>query len=294
MLVTLPIVLPAQGPSSGLRLSGMIKVEGMKLAVLEVPRPLSQPAREIIMGEGQREDRTELIAVYPENGTAKIHVSGESGSRLIGLKNQNRPEGGTSIGLALEDVSLHSVLQLLGSVSGRTVLQHPSLPTMKFTLANAVTNRAEAAQILMAALAEKQILVVPDGEKFWLVAPKAHASALNPRSTQSLAMSTNSAEAQLLPAGSINYQGAPVISVLMVYIEFRGDKLDRNFPLPALKGDFGHDGIFLTMKTELTKAECLYAMETLIDWQGIKIVPAGNGLVKAVSILPEKMNHPAK
>jgi hypothetical protein len=158
--------------------------------------------------------------------------------------------------------------------SDRTILQHPRLPEIKFSLASAVTNRNEAAQILKNALTERRIAVVPDGSRLLLVAPEEMASALNPRSATT---NTNTVKADLLPPGSINFTSATLGNVLMIYAELLGGKLDRSGPPPR-------DGkVFLKMHTALTKEECLYALETLIGWHGIKLVSTEPGLFKAVS-----------
>jgi hypothetical protein len=34
--------------------------------------------------------------------------------------------------------------------------------------------------------------------------------------------------------------------------------------------------------TPLSKKEAIYAVETLLAWRGIKVIPAGDGFVKAV------------
>jgi hypothetical protein len=290
LLAALPLVLSAQSPSPSPRLVGIINLEDSKLAVLEdSPRP-STPGREIMLREGQRQGRLEVLEIHPEKGTVQTKVSGEGDPRVLELTNQSHLPAGTLQSLALEAADIQTILRLFGEFSGRTVLQHPELPAVKFTLLGPVTNRTEAAQILKAALEEKQIAIVSDGEKFALIAPRSQVSTLNPRSAQLPAPSPNSAGAPLIPAGSLNFQGALPAQVLPIYAEFRGDKLDRSSPLPPTLGS----KIFLRMETALTKEECLYALETLINWSGLKLVPAGNGLVKAAPVLGEESNTSRK
>ncbi len=277
LLAVMPLTLLAQSAVLSPRLAGIIALEDVKLAVLEEPSSPRQPKRELLLKEGQSEGRTELVEIQSRQGTVKATVSGEV--QVLGLTNQLASSARTFRGLALEDVSLQTVLLLLGRFSDRTVLQHPSLRAVSLTINHPVTHRAEAAQVLKVALEEKQIAVVTDGDKFLLVAPKAQAPALNPRSVQHATTSTNSAAAELFPAGSLNFQSALAVQVLMIYAELRGEKLDRSSPLPPT----ANNPIFLKMETALTKAECLYALETLLNWNGIKLVPAENGLVKAVA-----------
>jgi hypothetical protein len=283
LLVVAPMVLHAESALTNARLVGIINIENQKLAVLEDPSSPARMRRELILREAQREDDLELIEIRPEQGTVKAKVSGASAPQILGLRDQSQLSIGSFQGLTLEDVGTATMLKLFAALSGRTVLQHPTLPALKFTVKHSTTNRAEAAQILKDALTEKQITVVPDGEKFVLIAPKSQAANLNPHSAQLPTTSTNSASIELIPAGSITFHGALTAQVLAIYAEFRGDKLDRNSPLPPRAGST----ISLTMETALTKEECLYAMETLLNWNGITLAPAGDGLVKAVPISPK-------
>ena len=282
-LAAVPFVSFPQDTRPGPRLMGIIEVENLKLAVLEDMSPPSQTGREILLEEGQRDGGIELVEIHSAKGTVTAKVAGESDDRVLGFTNQNHFADGSFGSLVLEDVGIQTVLQLFGEFSGRTLLQHPGLPALKFTITSSVTNRTAAAQVLQSALVEKQIAVVLDGEKFALIAPKAQASTLKPRSSQIQAASLKPSGAELIPKGSVVFMGARTAQVLGIYVELRGDKLDRDAPLPPKVLDL----VYLRMGTALSKEELLYALETLIGWNGIKVVPSGNGLVKAVSALPE-------
>jgi hypothetical protein len=283
------IASAAESPLPGPVLAGIVNVEELKLAVLAEPRPLSRPAREIILKEGERQDRTELLEIHPENGTAKINVAGEGSPRLIALKNQNQFAGG-SIGLAMENVGLHAALQLYAELSERTVLRPSACPNVKLTINISTTNRVEAMRTIEAVLAKQGIVLVLDGDKFALVAPDYMASKLNPQSSKISSLSTNNPTARTYPKGSINWTGAPIVPVLQIYAEFLGKKLDQSeqpLRIPNLE-------IVLKNETALTKEELLYAFETVVGWSGVKLVPAGEGFVKAVLISAETSTSPLK
>ena len=270
VLATMPLTGFSQSQSTDPRLLGIVDVENLKLAIVQTTPPRSL---ELTFTEGQREGGKdggfEVFAINSttRSVTAKFSIAAQPTVLTLGATNQYP-------GITLEEVSLQTILNLFAAFSDRTVLQHPRLPTIKFTVASAVSNRNEAAQILKNALSEKRIAVVPDGSKFLLIAPEEMLSALKPHSA---ATNTNALKAELIPSGSLNFSSAPLGNVLMIYAEFLGGKLDRSGPPPR-------DGkVFLKMQTALTKEECLYAFETLVGWHGIKLVSTETGLFKAVA-----------
>jgi hypothetical protein len=278
-LATVPLAGFSQTPSTNPMLKGIVDVEGLKLAIIEQPPP--RPL-ELLFHEGQREGALEVVSINSTNRSVAARVSTNAQPHVLAIGNADATTT-HGPGMTLQEVNLQTVLTLLAEFSDRTVLQHPLLAAMRFSFASPVTNRNEAAQVLKNALMEKRIAVVPDGSKFLLVAPAEMISALNPHSAGIATTNAHAGKAELLPRGSINFSGAQLGNVLMIYAELLGGKLDRT-SLPPRDG-----AVFVKMQTAWTKEECLYAFETLVGWQGIKLVPGGNGLVKAVSTsTPEK------
>ena len=253
------------------RLTGIINVDNLKLAIIQTSPPQSL---EVALSEGLRAEAVEVFTINATNRSVTARFSTNAQPDVLALTNPGADTVHGPPGFTLEGVTLQTVLNLLAVFSDRTILQHPRLPENKFSLASAVTNRSEAAQILKNVLTERRIVVVPDGSKLLLVAPEEMASALNPRSA---AANTNPMNTELFPPGSINFSSAPLGNVLIIYVELLGGKLDRT-------GSLTRDGkVFLKMHTALTKEECLYAFETLVGWHGIKLVSTEPGLFKAVS-----------
>jgi len=280
-------VSAAESALPGPSLVGIVNIEGLKLAVLQEPRTLSQPASEIILKEGEGQDGIEMLEIHPENGTVKINVAGEERPQLIALKN---PIAGGSNGLAMENVGLHSALQLYAELSGRTVLRPSVFPNTKFSINASTTNRVEALRTIEAALAKQKITLVLDGEKFALVAPDYMAAKLNPQSSKISPPSTNNPTARTYPKGSISWHAAPLASVLKIYAEFLDKKLDQSEQPLRMP----HLDIVLKNETALSKEELIYAIETVVGWSGVKLVPAGEGFVKAVPISAETSPNPTK
>jgi hypothetical protein len=274
LLTTIPLAGFAPSSSADPRLMGILNVEDVNRAIMQSPPPRRF---EVVFSEGQRDDGVEVVKIDSTNRRVTARFSTNSQPRVLALDNASSSTN-HGPGIMFEGVSLQTVLNFFAEFSGRVILQHPSLQDTKFSLASSVTNRDEAAQVLKNALAEKQIVVVPDGSKFLLVAPKEMISTLNPRSAAIATTNSNPAKSELLPPGSINFQSAPLGTVLMIYAEFLGGKLDRTGP--ALR----NGKVIFKMQTALTKEECLYAFETLIGWHGIKLVSTEARLFKAVPI----------
>jgi len=273
-LLGMPLAAFAQTSSPSPRLTGIVHVGDLKLAIIQ---PSSPPRREVVLRERQREGHVEIFTIDSTNRTVTARLAANDELHVVALTNSGSVINHEVPGLALEAAGLQTVLYLFAEFSDRTILQHPLLPNKQFSLASGATNRAEAAQILKRALSEKRIAVVPDGAKFLLVAPEEMISALNPRSGEIATTNPSSTKGELFPRGSINFDAATLANVLMIYAEFLGGKLDdTGRPL--------RDGkVVLKVQTALTKEERLYAFETLVGWQGIKLVPTGTGLFKAVS-----------
>jgi hypothetical protein len=273
LIAGLPLVVFSQSPAPA-RLVGIIKLEDQLVVLVESPSFRSSPEHQMALQAGQREGSLKVLDIDATRGEARIKLDAEREPRVIRLKAGGLTNG-TPDGLVFDGVGIRTMMRLLGEYSERTVLQHPSLPVVKFSLRTTATNRAEIARILREALEAKDIVIVPDGGKFLLAGAKGEAAKLNPQSAQ-LTAAAGSSESEVMPRGSILFASATVPNVLSILAEFRGEKLESSPPLPDGK-------IYLTMETALTKAECRYALETLIGWQGIRLIPSGNGLVRAVS-----------
>jgi hypothetical protein len=273
LIAGLPLVVFSQSPDQA-RLVGIIKLEDQLVVLVESPSFRSSPEHQMALQAGQREGSLEVLDIDATRGEARIKPAAEREPRVIRLKAGGLTNG-TPDGLVFDGVGIRTMMRLLGEYSERTVLQHPSLPAVKFSLRTTATNRAEIAQILREALEAKDIVIVPDGGEFLLAGAKGEATKLNPKSAQ-LTPTSDRSESEVMPRGSILFAAATVPNVLSILAEFRGEKLESSPPLPDGK-------IYLTMETALTRAECRYALETLIGWQGIELVPDGDGLVRAVS-----------
>jgi hypothetical protein len=198
----------------------------------------------------------------------------------VGLSAQNRPVTQPSD----PGINLDKTLVLYGELSGRTVLRHPSLwRGNTFVFTSTATNHAEIIQNIEVAFAENEIMVVTDGEKFVLIGSKSRQAELVPGATNIIATTT-----RIHPKGSMYFVNAPVASVLAIYAELMGKKLDQSNQLPATTD------VTLLQASALTKEECLYALKTLLRWEGFELVPSGADAVKPVRVPrePDKQTKP--
>ncbi len=218
--------------------------------------------------------------------------------RLAGINRTNTP----APEIVLKDAGLEKVLALYQDFAGRTLLRAPLSPRLSFTLSCAATNQAQTARALERALAEQGIFTVPDGDRFMIVAPKEMESALRARAVKSksvlpggagqpsssganAAAQTESAPArgqsrEVVPAGMLDFRNAELSQVLGFYADLTGRKFRQGERLPSVRQ------IQLRTPTPLTKAEVIYALDTVLKLRGIKVVPAEDGFITAVELPP--------
>ena len=182
--------------------------------------------------------------------------------------------------IALENSDIGQVLSLYAEISARTVLRSPNIEAIAFTLHSTATNRADITKMIEKALADKGIATIPDGNKFVLVVPQTEVAKVKPRSTEIKDPPSNLRERELIPAGAINFPKANLYEVVRIYAELVGRKLDGS-ESPYLGGP----QIRFKSQTALSKEEVLYALDTLFEWRGFRLVPGDGNFLKAIAFL---------
>ena len=180
-------------------------------------------------------------------------------------------------GLLLEGAGLNQVLTLYQQFVGRTLLIHPALPAVAFTLNAAAANPAEAALVLQKEFATHGIATIPDGDKFTMIVPQAQVASAKPHSPHSGEIKRPDAEKDQAPSGAINFQDLVLVQAAIVYAELVGRKLDQSGP--PYSGT-----IRINTQTALSRDEVLYAFDVLFAWRGLKAVPQGDDQLKLVTI----------
>jgi hypothetical protein len=274
--------LRAEREPQPMRLAGIIDLPGMKRAMFG-RTAASRTWEEGVLAEGQRDGDVEVLNINAKNRTVTINRAGTKAELSF------EPSPLNQFTLDLQTASLDQVLNVYGELAGRTVLRTPDCSNIAITLSAAPTNALDAARILEAAFLENSIVTIPDGKKFVMMLLKTQSTLFKPDSPAVQVPATNSSPTsitnatapgeQLLPPGMIDIRGADINAVLVLCAELKGHTLDRSEPLGC---DF--KGVVLKTQTPLTREEAIYAVEKVLAFQGIKLVPSskGEGMVKAV------------
>lgn len=268
-----PVAVAATNEVS-VRVTGIVDLPEVRLAIIE-SRPAYRDVPRGIFRAGERSGDFEVHAINPANGAVmgRLH-----GSNVVYQINPPPGPAATPPHLQLEHASLDLVLELYARLAHRSVLRSPVLPAVAVTATSGITKRSEIVTLLERQLADQGIVLVPDGEKFVAVLPKAEAARFKP-AAPGPGSPAASAGNNVFPPGSINFTAAPLSACVTVYADIAGKKLDR-----ASLTRLPDSRVVFRQQTALTRAECLYAFETLLRMQGVELQPAEDGLVKAVLI----------
>ena len=266
------------------RLAGIVSLADRPCVVLEAAGRRRSLAKLLILSEGQRDEGVQVVKIAPDKGSVELVWEG-AGSTTVRLNNATN----LSVpGIVLEDVGLNAVLQLFGPFTNRSLLRWPYLPASSFSLRASAKDRAGAAQVLAQALVAEELSIIPDGEKFLMIVPKSEAATVKPHApptkaspgggtkTQATSPGPGPTEQELIPPGMIDFRSADLSQVVAIYSVLLGRTLDPGGP-PNVNGT-----ISFHTQNRLTKEEAVYALETLLEWSGVKLVPVGEDKLKAV------------
>ena len=127
-------------------------------------------------------------------------------------------------------------------------------------------------------LAKSGVAAVTDGEKFEMIVPSDQVKAVNPHAPKAKAQMTGGPGSEGAPDVEMDFLGAPLVQVFDIYASMFGGQFDRAAPRPAAV----QPSLWLHSRAKLSRAEGLYALDTLLGWRGIKMVRGADGLVRAV------------
>jgi len=271
--------VPAQPAASIPRLAGVVCLPDRKVAILEVTPARSWDARHLILNERERQGEVEVFQIDPEKGMVKLRVGGTNAVEKFNFANRTNLPGGSGFGIMLDRAEMDPVLRIYSEFTGRTLLRSPRLAATSFSLSASATNQAEVALLLEKALQAKAITSIPDGDKFLMVVPDADAATVKPHSSGINAPAGNPDKSELIPVGEISFSNADLHQVAQIYAGFIGRKLEPNQHLPRTTRI-----INFRNQTPLTKEECIYGLDTLFRWQGLKVIPIAQDLAELVPL----------
>jgi hypothetical protein len=269
--------LSAQIDQPGWRLSGIINLPDLKQAVLQ-KQPASPIEKEtVILAEGEtggRADQIELVKIDYKNETADVSTNKVLATLALNFQSQNN-HAETEPTILFERANFDAVLDLYSTLLGRTLLRHPLLRETDFTFSAQAGNRGEAVHAIENALADKGITCIPDGDIFAMLVPKEIAPRIKAENFKN-----NIPESESPHNIQYDFQNVPIMQAADVYTGLFGCTLKMDEPFPAP----GSAMLKLRTVTKLSKDEAAYALDTLFKWAGVRIVPAGQHLMKAVPV----------
>ena len=188
----------------------------------------------------------------------------------------NRTQILAFIGLVAPLVAEAGVLDTYGLLTGKTVLAPAALPALPDPMVPeslADTNKTIAA--IESAFAEKGLEVVQDGPHFVRAFPQATRDFMTNAPLRGAELALTKGQ-EALPAGMIDFAGADLRQVLDIYALMTGRTVLRPATLPA-------PVIRLRTACPLTKEEGVYALETVLALNGIRVVDDGPKFVQVVA-----------
>jgi hypothetical protein len=186
-------------------------------------------------------------------------------------------------GIRLREAPLQQALEVYAQIKGRTLLQHPLLRNFSVSLDS---ESATAATALEDLLRQHGIATISDGDKFVMVVPRSLTNSLTPHSKQIVPGPAEGSKPlkgnEIFPRGTINFPGTDLHQVLQIY----GALINR---APVFEPGFARGGrIHLVTVTPLTKAEMIYALETLFAWNGVAVSTIDEKSFKVASVSAPK------
>lgn len=251
----MPGVLPQ------VELRGIVNVLGQQVGVLQIDREtwVVKTGDHFHAGTGRNDFQVEVLEVDLTNETVQTQIAGKVFTNS--LSTAYRPAAARSW-VHLQAVDFKKATEIYANLARRTVLLHPGVEMRPFSCAAAWTNAApdktEIAGAFTKPLSQLGIATLEDGDCFLQILPAELLPGASPGAKDLPAGAENIAR------GMIDFESVDMSQVINIY----GKLLGRQ-----LKGDAGYRlPIHLTTTCPLSKAQVIYAFETLFRWNGIKII----------------------
>jgi hypothetical protein len=266
-------IAAAPAAEKEVKLLGVASGFGVNFAIVDVGGNSPEWLRMVPLRTGQSTEGVEMGNIDAAKGTATVKVNGTE-RRLsmptdwdYGSTNELDPSLPVMYFHALP---LQTAIGVYADYKKRTALIHPRLGDSTFSLKINPRTEAEAVEAWEKLFRERNIATIPDGEHFEMLVPFASTNSVTPGASG--LPQTNS----LVPAMSISFHAAPIGLVIETYADYTHNEVvnmhDRNSLLNA--------SVTLVQITPLSREEICYAMETLINWNNIRMAPDGEGKLK--------------
>ncbi len=170
-------------------------------------------------------------------------------------------------GLHLKKIPFNVALDIYAKLSHRVLLVHPAIDRSAVSLeadwTNETPSQAEITAAFGKVFAERQAAVVVDGGKFLQIIPANMVQTASPNS-KDIPVVTGE------PRGTVDFQGVSAGVLVKLYGQITG--LRRIGDEPTTGNIF-----YFKTSSPLSKPEVIYAFETLLAWNGTKVITHQDG-----------------
>jgi hypothetical protein len=251
--------------AEGVQLTGIINLPNSKLAIIAVN------SHSLVLAEGERQGNVEMLSIDPVLASVRLRLDATNEIEANISSGSNLPPST----LIFENLQLGELMSIYQNVSKKTLLSGSAIPNSSFTLHANAASASEAASVIEKAIADNGLSIIPLGEHFAGIVPEYAKDKLKLAAPPAKPTGDANSNSELLRAGAINFQNVDLSQVATILAALKHQKIDaetiqraRN-PLISLK-----------TITALTKAEAVYAIETTLLLNGIRVVDASSDMLR--------------
>lgn len=171
-----------------------------------------------------------------------------------------RPATDTSW-IHLQSAAFKDAMNLYGELSGRVILLHPEVNrapvSCQINFTNPAPNKAEITAGFAEWLKVRNASVINDGDTFLQIIPTPMVSTAT--------IGSKDLPAENKSPGMVNFENIPLNQIINIYGQLLGR---RRADMEVFQGTIPY---FRTSQP-LSKPQALYALKTLLAWQGVQII----------------------
>jgi hypothetical protein len=267
--------LVGQITATGWRLTGLANLPDLRAAALE-----HKQFGLMILKEGEKGWDFTLVKIDFKKHT--VDLRGRDKSMQLDLNDPELTNHLTANTTLVFDNASEAVLfGMYSDLVKRTLLRHPRLPKGAFTAGLETGDSIAAAHAIESHFIEQGMAVIPDGPTFTMIVP-----ANLEEDIKKDVLTNKAPEPNGVRDISYNFPNMPMVQMLDVYAALFNRRLELNAEYWVVPPTAG---ISLQTESRLNKEEAIYALGTLAKWNGVKLTPAGQDLMKPVPV-----GNPAK
>jgi hypothetical protein len=244
-------------------LRGIINVPGQQAAVLQIDEE-NWVGRTSDHFKGEMRGSSyqiEIQEVDLANEIVKTRIDGEDYTNRLPVP--SRPAAAKSW-IHLQNIDFQQAMDIYGVLSGRTILLHPAVARTPFSCEASWTDKVPAKTDIVVCFANslglRQTASLEDGDCFLQIMPISMAQTVTLG-----AKDLHTVETEKIEHGGIYFRDVTVEQAINVCGKLLGRERKNN--------ETSVSGLIYFVTTKpLSKAQAVYALETLIRWNGAEII----------------------